>query len=365
MYVSGGPVHPKKIVVVGGGRAGEAILDLLNEDERYEPFVCEIDYDRLRALRAAGFVGEQVSGTDIRQMGPVLQDAACVICAAPPAVAIPLAKSALEAGCHYVDMSEDASQIEEVVTKATGGNQCFAPGCGLAPGLVPTLVDAMIREAHEAADITAYVGVLPAEKTNRLGYGNMWGIDGLMAEYTNPCQALENGSIITTPPLEALEQIAIDDESFEAFTTSGSLEDLVQHYRGEVQGLDFKTLRYPGHLDYIRFLLDDLKLSDRLYMFRNLLLNGLPRIGRDRVIIHIVDRNPAHPRHMTRVFDAVALKDGNFRSALFSVAAQHVCAVVDIIVQGLAPCQGVLHHSDLTLELLGKSRIGRALQLPD
>ena len=62
MSENGGAEHPKKIVVVGGGRAGEAILDLLARDARYDAVVCETDYDRLRALRAAGFKGEQISG---------------------------------------------------------------------------------------------------------------------------------------------------------------------------------------------------------------------------------------------------------------------------------------------------------------
>ena len=350
---------PNKIVVVGGGRAGEAILDLLSQDERYESFVCEIDYDRLRALRAAGISGDQISGTDTRQMEDTLTNAACVICAAPPSVAAPLARSACAAGCHYIDMSEDTTEIVDAVTEAVNAEQCFAHGCGLAPGLVPALVDEMIQEDPEGADITAYVGVLPSEKLNRLGYGNLWGIDGLMAEYTNPCLALKNGEIVTRKPLQDLEQIQIGTESFEAFTTSGSLGDLVQHYRGKVKGLSFKTLRYPGHLDYIRFLLDDLKLSDRLYLFRNLLLNGLSKVERDRVIIHIVDCNPARPQHMTRLFDANALENGQYRSAVSSVAARHVCAVADIFIQGLAPRQGVLHHSDLTMDILEQSRYWR------
>lgn len=365
MSANESPERPEKIVIVGGGRAGKAILDLLSPDERYNPFVCEIDYDRLRALRAAGFSGEQVSGTDSQQMEAVLQDAACVICAAPPSVAGALARTALAIGCHYIGMSEDALSDKALAAQVRDARCCFAPGCGLAPGLVSALVDSMIRETPASADVTAYVGVLPAEKTNRLGYGDLWGIDGLMAEYTNPCQALRNGELVTCPPLEALEEINIDDETFEAFTTSGSLDALVKHYRGKVRGLTFKTLRYPDHLDYVRFLLDDLKLSERLYKFRNLLLNGLPKIERDRVIIHIVNRNPLEPQKITRTYEAIEMKDGTYHSAVSLVAAQHVCAVADIIVQGLAPHQGVLHHTDLTLGILGQSRYGRALQLPD
>jgi saccharopine dehydrogenase-like NADP-dependent oxidoreductase len=362
----------KRIIIVGGGRAGEAILTLLATDARYEAFVCEIDYDRLRALREAGHEGAQISGADARQMEPLLADAACVICAAPPSVAGPLARAAFAVGCAYVDMSEETEAISALEDEVQAAGLCFAPGCGLAPGYVATLVDAMIRDAGAQADITAYVGVLPASRENRLGYGNLWGIDGLMAEYTNPGHALVNGEIVSTAPLKALEEITIGAEQFEAFTTSGSLEELARHYQGHVRGLAFKTLRYPGHLDYVRFLLDDLKLSERLYMFRNLLLNGLPMIERDRIIIHVIDRNPQAPRQITRLFGtahtehepAPASDDENGAgSTVAHVAAQHVCAVTDIIVQGLAPRHGVLHHNDLTMELLGQSRFADALDL--
>ncbi|MCP3969728.1 MAG: hypothetical protein GY717_05325 [Rhodobacteraceae bacterium] len=349
-------VPVSKIVVVGAGRAGEAILHLLAGDERFQPLAIDIDYDRVRAMREAGIDAEQISGANAAQMTPVLKGAAAVICAAPPGVTVPLARSAIEAGCHYVDMCEDLTAQETVIAEAGGAGRGFAPGCGLAPGLVTLLVDAMIREAPDGADITAFVGVLPAERTNRLGYGNLWGVDGLMAEYTNACLSLQAGKIVSQPPLHALETLEIGGETFEAFTTSGSLEDLVRHYAGTIRGLEFKTLRYPGHLDYIRFLLDDLGLSGRHYMLRNLLLNGLPEIERDRAVVHIVDRNPDAMRRQTRHFEAEAIEDGKYRSAVSSVGAAHVCAVTDVLVHGLAPRNGALHHTDLTLEVLAQSR---------
>jgi len=354
-----------RIVIVGGGRAGEAIARLLLQDSRFDPLVLDTDYNRLRELREAGITGAHVSGTDTVQLEPILREAACAVCAAPPAVAAPLARAANAFGCHYVDTCEDISETEKVLAEALSLDSCFAPGSGLAPGLVTCLVDTMIREGSPSADITAYIGVLPAEKTNRLGYGNLWGVDGLIAEYTEPTIALRDGRIIPREPLGALEPVTVAGKDYEAFSTSGNLETLVRHYVGQLEGLELKTLRYPGHHDYIRFLLDDLHLSKRLYMFRNLLLNGLEPVERDRVILHIVDRDPAAPREMTRVFAADGPDGANGANAVSSVTAQHVCAVVDILVHGLAPKQGVLHHTDLTLEVLAQSRFGRVFQQPD
>jgi len=351
----------QKIVVVGGGRAGTAILTRLAADPCFAPFVVDVDYGRVSALRAAGIPGDEASGSDATALVPILRDAACVVCAAPASVAPVVARAAIEAGCHYVDLCEGSPITPDSFGQGLKPGQCLAPGCGLAPGLVPALVDGMIRSGTRDADITAYVGVLPALKTNRLGYGNLWGLDGLMDEYTRPCLSLEAGEIVSRPPLRDVETVQIDGTAYEAFSTSGSLDDLVQRSAGQLAGLRFKTLRYPGHLDYILFLLDDLRLGDRLYMFRNLLMNGLAKIERDRVLIHIVDHNPEAPRHLTRIFDAVEGGGHLVTSAVSEVSAAHVCAVVDILVRGLAPSGGVLHHEHLRLDLLRKSRHCAAL----
>jgi hypothetical protein len=350
-----------KVVVVGAGRAGEAILRRLADDDRFTPFALDIDYYRISALRAAGIEGAEGSGSDLSDLLRHLRDAACVVCAAPGAVAAKVARAALEAGCHYVDLCEEGTSRDSGFGHGARPGQCFVPACGLAPGLVPALVAEMIRNGPNTADITAYVGVIPAQKTNRLGYGNLWGIDGLLTEYTGPCVALEETRITQRAPLRDLENVQVAGTEYEAFSTSGSLDELVRRHEGQIAGLRFKTLRYPGHLDYILFLLDDLGLSERLYMFRNLLLNGLEKVERDRVVIHIEDRDPAAPRSLTNVFDAGTRSDGSVVSAVSDVSAKHVSAVVDIVVHGLAPSDGVLHHTDLRPDLLGRSRHGAAL----
>jgi len=349
--------------VGGGGRVGRAIMDLLSTDARFAPLALDTDYAGLRTLREAGMDGEHVSGTDPHRLEPLLRDAACVVCAAPPNVAIALARAARQSDCHFVDVCEDLAVTRAVSDLAEGAQACFVPGSGLAPGLVTGMIDAMIRGGGPGADITAYVGVLPARKTNRLGYGNLWGVDGLVAEYTHPGEALINGEVVSQPPLANHETVTVNGETFEAFTTSGSLETLVRHNAGRIQGLHFKTLRFEGHLDYVGFLLEDLKLSNRLYMFRNLLLNGLDGVERDQVIIHLVDRDPTGPREQTHVFEAVQLADGRGRSAVADVTARHVCAVVEALTQGLAPKMGVLHHHDLTLDILTATGFGQGFQL--
>jgi saccharopine dehydrogenase-like NADP-dependent oxidoreductase len=88
-----------------------------------------------------------------------------------------------------------------------------------------------------------------------------------------PCLALRNGHLTNLARLSEPETVFLNDEAFEAFTKADSLDAPTRACQGRVGEVVFKTLRYPGHLDYIRFLLDDLDdlgLLPRRYQFRDL-----------------------------------------------------------------------------------------------
>ena len=107
-------------------------------------------------------------------------------------------------GCHYLDIFEDTGAAAQVAALAGGaGPLCLAPGCGLAPGYVTALTAELLAGAGAQSETTVFVGVLPAKRENRLGYANIWGIDGLLDEYTNPCLVVEGGALAEVAPLIA------------------------------------------------------------------------------------------------------------------------------------------------------------------
>ena len=84
---------------------------------------------------------------------------------------------------------------------------------------------------------------------------------GLINEYGNLCQGIENGEEVNMLPLGDLEEIKIDGLTYEAFNTSGGIGSLANSYMGRVKNINYKTIRYPGHCEKIRFLMNDLKLN--------------------------------------------------------------------------------------------------------
>ena len=354
-----------KVLVVGAGRLGSAIIRRLQASENYCVRVADPHYEVLQRHRAKGLEGVELSGT---QYLPILiralEDVSTVICAAPHFVAPDVAQAAKESGCHYLDVSENLVTRAQIAALAEGASSVFVPGCGLAPGYVNSLAAEALREAGPDDEVIVYVGALPQHKANRLGYGNMWGIDGLMTEYTSVCRALRDGRIVDLDPLSELEQLDFRGGQFEAFTTAGTLDDLLPSSVGRVKGLLFKTIRYPGHLDYMKFLIDDMGLGERPSTLKNMLLNGLPKVDADQLIIRVETRSaeaagiPAEQRVRSRRdlhFTSTKLADGQTEGSVAISSADHVCSVMDLLCQGKLTGHGLLCHSEIRLSALSQS----------
>jgi saccharopine dehydrogenase-like NADP-dependent oxidoreductase len=353
---------PAKIAVVGGGRLGEAVALSLQSGGAYRVVVFESDEERQGHLAAQGL--------ECRDLGPSLRGAlernldgvSAVVSVASASVAPEVARLARDAGCHYVDANEDIAARSAVMDVARASDTGFAIGCGLAPGLVSVLLEDMIARSGESAEVTAFVGVLPEQATNKLGYANMWGLDGLMSEYFGPCKALAGNGVTELPALSRLEDVTVLGQRFEAFTTAGSIDEIVERHQGRLRSLVFKTLRHPGHLEMIRFLLEDLRLSERRYMFRNLLMNGLPQVSEDMVVIsfraRIVsgsDAGTTEERAWSLRFLPGDRRLGGARSCSNALAAAHVSAVTDILVRGIVAGRGLFHAADFKPALLRQS----------
>ena len=86
-----------------------------------------------------------------------------------------------------------------------------------------------------------------------------WSTDGIINEYGNLCQSIVDGKEVDVLPLEGLEEIEIDGTLYEAFNTSGGLGSLAETYGGSVKTMNYKTIRYPGHCEQMRLLMNGLQ----------------------------------------------------------------------------------------------------------
>jgi len=187
-----------------------------------------------------------------------------------------------------VDVSENINKHAKLLSRGNPPRPVFTD-LGLAPGWVNILAEQGVRELHgQAENVKMMVGGLPdySESTNNpLRYAVTWSVDGLINEYRDDCLILENGEIKTVRGMDGVEQI--EGENFgkmEAFYTSGGAShSIYDMQRKGIKNCSYKTMRYRGHGDMVRFLIRDCNLDDDT--LNKIFLEGCGKANKDEVFI--------------------------------------------------------------------------------
>jgi lysine 6-dehydrogenase len=85
----------------------------------------------------------------------------------------------------------------------------------------------------------------------------LFSAEGLINEYWEPCTILKDGSPQQVQPMSAVESLDFDGVGqLEAFYTSGGTSTMPGTYAGVIDFLDYKTIRYPGHCQLFKTMLE-------------------------------------------------------------------------------------------------------------
>ena len=160
------------------------------------------------------------------------------------------------------------------------------PQCGLAPGLIGIIGSSLTKHFDEIRSIELKVGALPRHPAGLLGYAFNWSAEGVVNEYLNDCEVLRSGHRQMVPAMTEHERVVIGGIELEASLTSGGLGTMCETYEGRVQRLDYKTMRYPGHFELMRFFFDELGLRDRRELAGEILVDAKPPVDDDVVYLH-------------------------------------------------------------------------------
>jgi len=353
------------VLLLGAGKIGRMIAHLLATSGDYDVLVGDSDtaaLDRLQAKLDIKTV--QVDADDPAQIASAMDGRRAVISALSYRHNALVAQAALKSGASYFDLTEDiatTARVKEIADSAAA-DQIFMPQCGLAPGFV-SIVANRLTEAFDSLD-TVYmrVGALPQFPSNALMYNLTWSTDGLINEYCNPCEAIHEGQRTYLLPLEGIEQFSLDGMRYEAFNTSGGLGTLCDTLAGRVRELNYKTIRYQGHRDYMAFLVQELRLGQRRGMLKDILENAIPVTYQDVVVIFCT---ASGQRNGTLVQMSDARKiygqtiDGEPWSAIQITTAAGLCAVVDLHCHGRLPGPGLVRQEQVSLDMFLDNRFGR------
>jgi saccharopine dehydrogenase-like NADP-dependent oxidoreductase len=273
-----------------------------------------------------------------------------------------IAERAVVHGLHYFDLTEDVEVTHRVVALAHGAKTAFAPQCGLAPGFITIVANHLMKTMTEVTDLRLRVGALPRYPSNRLKYNLTWSTEGLINEYCNPCEAVLNGQLVAMPPLEQLERLTIDGVEYEAFNTSGGLGTLATTLKDRVANVDYKTIRYPGHCELMKFLLHDLQMQQNRTMLGEIFDRCLPSTFQDQIVIFVSATGQYRGRLTERTFAKTIYHlpiDGENWSGIQITTAAGVSAIVDLVRDGHVAPQGLVKMENVDYELFLKNRFGR------
>lgn len=299
-----------KITVLGAGAIGTAVAhDLCRREGVTRVQVCEARPVVLRSLRSREAHPKlrtyKADARDTQTLLPVLRGSAVVVSCVGPEHSPRLAQLALEIGAHFVDLGGPLND-PDLAERAQTRSRWIVTGAGLAPGLVNVLVMEALAGLDRPRGVRVLVGDIPAEPSPPFNHRLAHSAEKLLDDYTSPVSVVRDGRVETQQPMTGLETVHVDGfGQMEAFYAGAGLGALAGRLAGRLDRLDVKVLRYPGHAEQMRFLLD-LGLADPTVLdvrthltYRDVLVRRLrQRLGgayADAVVVR-VDAE-AHPQN--------------------------------------------------------------------
>lgn len=361
-----------RVLVLGAGKIGSLIAGLLAESGDYTVTLADSRPGAAAGVAAAhqnrsggdGIQSIDLDATRLPDLEAALrgQRTDAVVSSLPYYCNELVAKAARATGTHYFDLTEDVHSATAVLGIATGAPTAFAPQCGLAPGVISIAAAELIRHFQSVRTVKLRVGALPQHPNNVLKYSLTWSTEGLINEYGNLCLSVVNGEPQQVLPLEGLEEIEIDGTLYEAFNTSGGLGSLADSFGVGVESMDYKTIRYPGHCEQMRLLMNGLKLNQDRNTLKRILENSVPQTLQDVVIVYaavtgLQEGELREENYVNKVYPQVI--GGRLWSAIQITTAGGICAVLDLVLRHPGQYRGFVRQEQFALADVLANRFGR------
>lgn len=328
----------KDILLLGAGKIGAIMTELLVVSGDYHVTVADIQQEVLDRIPNDGNVDKKIADmTSDDQLLTLLHKKFAVLSALPFHLTGCVATLAVQQKVHYLDLTEDVECTNNVKALANIAECALIPQCSLAPGFITIVANDLAKTFDEINNIHMRVGALPKYPANALKYNSTWSTAGLINEYCKPCEAIADGQLVIVPPLEELETFCLDGVTYEAFNTSGGLGTLCEILQGKVHNLNYRSVRYPGHRDIMKLLLQDLRLQERQDLLIEIFENTLPKVTQDMVLI-FVNVNGMRDGQLVEVNYANKIYNqeinGKEWSAIQITTASGICTVLDLLAEG-------------------------------
>lgn len=314
-----------KILVIGAGMMGSAMAyDFANSPGVESVILADINEDQAR--RSAAAIGNKVEPRklDIQHNDDVLAAMKAVDVAAGATSYthnVALTKAAIRAGTHFCDLGGNMNVVDAQLAldaEAKSANVLILPNCGLAPGMACVIAAGVANMFTKVEALHIRVGGLPQHPRPPLNYQLVFSAEGLINEYLEPAEVVRDGALKHVESMHDLEELEFPAPfgKLEAFNTSGGTSTLTRMFEGKVNTLDYKTIRYPGHCEKFRTLLDlgfassePITVGSHVYTareyFEQLLRKKLPANGADVVLVRVTVTGTRLGKRQTLAYEMI------------------------------------------------------------
>ena len=352
-----------KYTVLGAGMMGSAVAyDLATSQPEAE--IVLADRDLALARKNAQAIGQNVRPLELdvnngAALHAALKGNDAVVSAISYSVNLPVTVGAIEAGVSLCDLGGNMDVVRaqlKLNDEARRKSITVVPNCGLAPGLAGILAVTGAREMEHVDAIQMRVGGLPQHPRPPLNYQIVFSAEGLINEYIEDSEVIRNGVRTSVPSMSDLEEITFPEPfgKLEAFNTSGGASMLPEMFDGRVKELDYKTIRYPGHCEKFRMLLelgfaeaDPLTFGNvvktRRELFTDVLRKKLDYGDKDLVLLRVTVNGTRHERKATLAYELIDYyDDSTCITAMMRTTAFPTSVIAQMLAQGDIAARGVL-----------------------
>lgn len=328
------------VLVLGLGNIGLSLSKMLL-DSGYKVAGADISDNRLKVLRDLG--GDPYKANLLRKqdLDDLIWSSNCLASALPGSIAYNvLTLLSSFKGIKLVDVSFFPESISALKERVKQNNSLFMLDCGVAPGLSNLLLRYGVERVNGRRGYI-YVGGISEKPIEPLGYVATWNVSDFIEEYIRPARVITNGKVCEWDPLShPIGRRFYEGVGVLEYFPSDGLRSMIESFNFLDELVEY-TLRWPGHIDRMRFLkqigfLDGYELEicrgvSPRKVLEYQLLKSLPREG-DMVVLEVEVYGDSHIRLLSIIkpwkeYSAMALSTAGFQYSIVKSLVENILDV--------------------------------------
>jgi len=240
------------VIVLGAGMVGGAMaIDL---SKKHNVTLTDLMQSVLNKVKQknSNISIQQLDVTDKGKLQDTIKTFDLVINAVPGFLGFETLKAIIEAEKNVIDIAFFPENSLELDALAKKHKVTAIVDCGVAPGM-DNIILGHYNEIMKLTDFECLVGGLPKTKKWPFCYKAPFSPIDVIEEYTRPARYVEHSEEVVREPLTDCEYVEFDKVgTLESFNSDG-LRSII-YTMPHIPNMKEKTLRYPGHVEYVRVL---------------------------------------------------------------------------------------------------------------